>query len=282
MLKRVGHYFAARTEPASASSAEIENDGYTVLPNVLSATEIDALAAELEQVYMDWPIDTDGDHMSTDEKNDFRHAALNKSALSQVAVGHPRILEVIEPLLGEDCHVIANTVWRNPARAENVQGGGGWHIDAGPHIPRSPEQAWPDHIPYPIFAIGVHIFLQDCPLACGPTGVIPGSHKSGRFPPQDRRFDLDVEFNGNTVLPLVAKAGDVAMFASDVWHRRLPSTEADSGRFFLQVHYARRDIAQRLLPTKEVNHLSNDAIERALTTRQQTLIGLHARHFYDG
>ncbi len=281
MLKRVGHYFAARTEPAPAASAQIQDEGFTVLRNVLTPAEVSALALELEQVYIDWPIDTEGDLMSMDEKNDFRHGALNKSALSQATIAHARILEVIEPLLGEDCHVISNTAWRNPPRLENQERGGGWHIDAGQHIPRTPDLIWPEHIPYPIFAIGVHIFLQDCPLACGPTGVIPGSHKSGRFPPQDRRMDVDLEFGGKTVLPLTAVAGDVAMFASDVWHRRLPSTAADSGRFFLQVHYARRDIAQRVQDTKAVNHLSAEAIDRAQTPRQQTLIGLHPRNFYD-
>ena len=113
---------------------------------------------------------------------------LNRSPLAQKAIASRAILDVIEPLLGEDCHVIANTAWRNVAGHK----GGAWHMDAGPHIPRPEGVPWPDAIPYPVFAIGVHLFLKDCPLAAGPTAVLPGSHKAGRLPPLDRLMDLDL------------------------------------------------------------------------------------------
>ncbi len=54
------------------------------------------------------------------------------------------------------------------------------------------------------------------------------------------------------------------------------------GRLFLQVHYGRRDIAQRIRTTDEVHHLSPEAVERATSERERTLIGLHAPYFYDG
>jgi hypothetical protein len=72
------------------------------------------------------------------------------------------------------------------------------------------------------------------------------------------------------------------LFVSDVWHRRLPSLPGDPGRFFLQCHYGRRDLAQRLRPTSESNQLSDEAQARATTRREQTLIGLHRPFFYDG
>jgi hypothetical protein len=185
-------------------------------------------------------------------------------------------------LLGEDCHVIANTCWRNPPRERNTHGGGAWHIDAGPHVPRPPGVPWDDRIPYPVFAIGAHIYLKDCPLECGPTGVIPRSHKSGQRPPDDRVWDVELTCDGRGVVPLLAHSGDVAMFVSDVWHRRLPPLAGDTGRFFLQAHYGRRDIAQRIRTTAAVNHLAPEAIERAQTPRQRTLVGLHNNFFYDG
>ena len=80
----------------------------------------------------------------------------------------------------------------------------------------------------------------------------------------------------------IADAGDVVFFVSDVWHRRMPTGPEDQGRFFLQVQYGRRDIAQRLRVTSEVNHLSDQAIARAGTDRQKTVVGLHPPGFYDG
>lgn len=81
---------------------------------------------------------------------------------------------------------------------------------------------------------------------------------------------------------LAAQAGDVQLFVSDVWHRRMPTGPGDAGRLFLQVHYGRRDIAQRLQTTSVANQLSADAVARAATPRDKTLVGLHRPLFYDG
>jgi hypothetical protein len=253
------------------------------LEGVLSPAEVGALRAEIDEVYGTYPRDARAEGARDPaEDEDFRYEMFNRSVLAQRAIAHPTILEVIEPLLGEDCHVIANTCWRNPPREKNRHGGGFWHIDAGPHVPRDPDIPWDDRIPYPVFAIGAHIFLEDCPIECGPTGVIPGSHTSGRPPPRDRYDDVSLTLNGVGVKPLVARAGDVCLFVSDVWHRRLPSQDGDTGRYFLQVHYGRRDIAQRIRPTDRVNHISDEALARADSDREKALLGLHRNSFYDG
>ncbi len=43
-----------------------------------------------------------------------------------------------------------------------------------------------------------------------------------------------------------------------------------------------RDVAQRLQTTAQANQLSPDAIQRAGTDRDKTLVGLHRPLFYDG
>lgn len=272
MIRRIGGNLALRRDPAPEASAQLEEAGWAVLRGVLTPDEVAALAEEITAVFDAEPADR-----PNDEHGQFRHAMLNRSPLSQKAIAAPAILETIEPLLGEDCHVIANTAWRN---IEGHQGGP-WHMDAGPHIPRPEGVAWPDAIPYPVFAIGVHIFLQDCPAEAGPTAVIPGSHKAGRLPPKDRLFDMDLEYEGRRAVLLEARAGDAALFVSDAWHRGAPAREG-FGRFFLQAHYARRDIAQRLLTTAEMAQASPEAAARAETERERRLIGLHAPYFYDG
>ena len=118
---------------------------------------------------------------------------------------------------------------------------------------------WDTRIPYPVFAIATHLYLWDCPIEAGPTGVIPGSHTSGQAPPMHRVADDDLEYDGRGVVPIVAQAGDVALFVSDIWHRRMPPMPGDPGRMFVQCHYGRRDIAQRIRPTSSVNHLSEEA-----------------------
>ena len=235
ITKSNGVYLELRSGPVPEASAELERNGYTALREAFSPDEVKTLRSEIEAVYDTMPADLRNAQLDAESREDFRYEMLNRSAACQRAVGERRLLDVIEPLLGEDCHVIANTAWRNPPREEHRHGGGHWHIDAGPHVPRPPGVPWDDRIPYPVFAVAVHLYLVDCPLACGPTAVIPGSHRSGQHPPFDRLKDLDLTCDGVAAVPITARAGDVALFASDVWHRRLPTTEADTGRFFLQV-----------------------------------------------
>jgi ectoine hydroxylase-related dioxygenase (phytanoyl-CoA dioxygenase family) len=282
MLTRRGGYLWPRQDAAPAAATSLEAEGWAVLERVLDEDSVAALAAEIEAVYRSHPPDGRSTRRPADEDGDFRYEMFNRSAQAQAAIAHPRILDAIEPLLGEDCHVIANTCWRNPPDTPRSHGGGFWHIDSGPHLPRDPAVPWDGRIPYPVFAIGAHIYLTDCPLECGPTGVIPGSHRSGQPPPPGRHDDPTLSCNGRDVRPLTARAGDVALFVSDVWHRRLPTGPGDAGRFFLQAHYGRRDIAQRVRPTAQVNHVSDAARARIRSDRERQLLGLHGNFFYDG
>ncbi|HEY5288754.1 MAG TPA: phytanoyl-CoA dioxygenase family protein [Caulobacteraceae bacterium] len=273
MISRRYGNLILRKESAPDVSVHLEREGYAHLPAVLDAEATAALREEIADIYDASPPDRE-----RDVGGEWRYAMFNRSPLAQKAIASRAILDVIEPLLGEDCHVIANTAWRNPAGHK----GGRWHMDAGPHIPRPEGVPWPDAIPYPVFAIGLHLFLIDCPLEAGPTAVIPGSHRSGRLPPRDAdEQGMDLSYQGRAPVMLPAKAGDAIAFVSDIWHRGTPA-QPEFGRFFLQCHYARRDIAQRIYPTDEVSHAAPQAAARAETERERRLIGLHPMFFYDG
>jgi phytanoyl-CoA dioxygenase PhyH len=279
MPTRSHGYLSVRTDPAPLTVESLRSEGYVQLYGVFSEKELAALRAEVKRVFDEYPPDDRGD--PPEQSAPFRYEMLNRSSLVQEAIGHPRILEVAEFLLGEDCHVIANTAWwQQPG--ENQHLGRFWHIDAGPHVPRAAGIPWDPRIPYPVFALAAHLYLADCPVNAGPTGVIPGSHKSGQAPPWERVADDDLAWEGRGTVPIVAEAGDVALFVSDLWHRRLPPGPDDPGRMFVQCHYGRRDIAQRLRPTSVVNHLSEEAFARARTPREKSLVGIHPLGFYDG
>lgn len=260
----------------------LEEHGFAMVSGAFSEVEVSALSRELRQLFESTRPDVRLPGATEEDYADFRYEALNRSAAAQAAVAHPAILEVIEPLLGEDCHVVSNTAWRNRPQKEKApfDVGNPWHIDAGPHIPRPSEVPWDDRIPYPVFMIGCHILLQDCGSESGPTGFVPRSHTSGRLPPSPDSNGMISYHGSEPVIPL-GNAGDVVFFVSDVWHRRMPTGPDDRGRFFLQVQYGRRDIAQRLRTTAVVNHLGEQAIARAVTDRQKTVVGLHPPGFYD-
>ena len=273
MIKRVGGNLTVRAGAAPGASVQLERDGYALLADVLEAELIARLSAEIADAFTCLPAER-----GRADRAEFRYEMLNRSAACQEAVGHAAILAAIEPLLGEDCHVIANTAWWNPSSFA----GGPWHCDAGPHVPRPEGVAWDERIPYPVFAIGAHLYLRDCPLICGPTAMVPGSHRSGRLPPFDRMNDPALAYDGRAPVVLEVRAGDVALFVSDAWHRGLPALPGGTGRLFLQAHYARRDLAQRIRTTAEVNQLSDAALARIRSPREKKLLGLHDPFFYDG
>jgi ectoine hydroxylase-related dioxygenase (phytanoyl-CoA dioxygenase family) len=111
---------------------------------------------------------------------------------------------------------------------------------------------------------------------------VPGSHRSGRLAPYERLRDPDLSYDGRPPVLLEGKAGDVLLFVSDAWHRGTAAGDGGRGRYFLQVHYARRDIAQRLRPPSEAHQLTPEALARATTDRERELVGLHHPFFYDG
>jgi hypothetical protein len=272
MIRRLGKNLTVFRGDVRPETAELERDGCTVIRRVFPPDDVAALRTEIDDVFDTYPPER-----VRDDKDEFRYEMFNRSARCQRAIADPRILEVIEPLLGDDCHVIANTAWRNPPEFP----GGFWHSDAGPHVPRPEGVPWDDRIPYPVFAIGAHILLRDCTLADGPTAVVPGSHRSGRLAPFDRMNDVDLTYDGRPPVVMTGAAGDVALFVSDSWHRGLPAGDGGRGRYFLQVHYARRDLAQRVRTTDVANQASPEAAARAETDRDRALIGLHDPFFYD-
>lgn len=279
MLTRSSGYLSLLPGTAPAAVESLQSEGYVVVSGVFAGDELSALRADVERVFAEYPPDERGD--TPEESGSFRYEMLNRSDLVQQAIGNPRILENVEPLLGEDCHVIANTAWRQES-GDNRHLGRFWHIDSGPHVPRDSSVPWDPRIPYPVFAIAAHLYLSDCPIEAGPTGVIPRSHMSGQAPPLKQLGDDGLEWEGRGAVPIVAEAGDVALFVSDIWHRRLPPRSGDPGRMFIQCHYGRRDLAQRIRPSSAANQLSEEAVARARTGREKTLVGLHPLGFYDG
>lgn len=262
-----------------ARSLEIE--GHAFARGAFSQETIDSLRAEITEVFATVPPDRRKNCLEPERGAMFRYEMFNRSARCQEILARREILDAIEPVLGDDCHVIACTAWRNPPETTHAPYGQEWHVDGGPHVVRPEGVPWPDAIPYPIFVVAVHVYLEPVRLEDGPTAVLPGSHRSGRLPPHDRRWDLDLTYEGRHGLAHTAEPGDVSFFVSDSWHRRLPPQQGNSGRYFLQINYGRREIAPRVLPSDRLSPANEAARARALTARERQLIGLHEAGFYD-
>ncbi len=271
-----------RASLAHTPSQSLEWLGHCLVPGAFSRFEIDRLKVAIDRVYRDYPGDSRDGRTSPENAEMFRYEMINRSEEVRQITSDRRVLDVIEPLLGCDCHLISSTAWKNPAELDHAPRGQEWHVDAGPFVPRPAGVPWPDEIPYPVFVIAVHVFLKDVTLDDGPTAVLEGSHRSGQRPPKAHEWNTGLEYDGRRCAPMIAKAGDIGMFVSDAWHRRLPPRAGGTGRYFLQTNYARRDIAQRIKPTAEVSHVRPDVVAMARTHRDRTVLGEHPQGLYDG
>jgi hypothetical protein len=181
MLTRRGLYLHPLTESAPLATEQLERDGYVLLRDGLCTT--DQLRADVDQLFAG----PDTELQRANDGRKYRYVALNRSARVQELVGNQVILQVVEPLLGEDCHVIANTAWRNPAGRRVTHGGRNRRCEARPYIQRPATVPWPDKMPGPLFVLAVQVLPVPKPVESGSTGVIPGNHRSGQAPPGDRR-----------------------------------------------------------------------------------------------
>lgn len=282
LIRKVHGYNQPFSGPGPYGAHCLEEEGHFLLRAAFTPEEVRALREEVEEVYRTVPPDWRKASPTREHAEQFRYELFNRSPLVQRAIGRREILELVEPLLGDDCHVISCTSWRNPAGMEYAPRGQEWHVDGGPFIARPPEHAWPDHIPYPIFVITTHIYLQDVALEDGPTAILPGSHRSGRLPPPERMWDVDLTYEGQRGDIHLANAGDVTLFVSETWRRRMPTTPTCKGRFFVQSAYGRREVAQRLIPTERMGMVSAAARARAQSERELEVLGIHPQVFYDG
>ncbi len=244
---------------------QIRDEGYTVIRQAFNPEQVKEIKDDMARVFAEPNIEGDDIYGQY-----WRMLLFERSEIAQRYLEHRPILDVIEPILGANCHVIANAGWMTPAGYD----GGAWHTDAGPHVPRPADVPWDDRIPYPIFVIGVMCYMTDVPLESGPTAVVPGSHKSGQPCPKE---ESQLIYNGKGPIALEAKAGDVALFCSDTWHAGTPHTGGEP-RVVYQMHYGRRDISQRFRPFKN-QRIPDEVVERA-TERGKELIGVHPISFY--
>ncbi|MBB3107995.1 chlorinating enzyme [Paenibacillus phyllosphaerae] len=161
---------------------------------------------------------------------------------------HPRVLDVLEALVGPDVYALQSMLFFNPPG----RGGQGWHQDAY-YIKTHPDTL-----------VGAWIALEDADEENGCLWVAPGSNHEPIYPPESRHggsvhaegafadlhpvsnvSHLDDEVN--TLAKVVAnypppisvpmKPGDVLFFHSHLFHRSFPNRTADRFRRSYVCHY---------------------------------------------
>jgi ectoine hydroxylase-related dioxygenase (phytanoyl-CoA dioxygenase family) len=247
----------------------LENDGYVYFPNAMNPQELEELHAAMDRQTV---IPESFDRHDTPESRGFlnRHVnnAFNRDEIFLQYIDRSGIIDVVEGIHGEDCHVIGMTAWMTgPGRPQQ-----GLHVDYLP-FPMPADVVADPRVKVPVFITTLHFYLDTLTEELGPTQFVPGSHKSGRGP------EGDSEWQGNEPQSILCNAGDAVLFRSEVWHRGTANT-SDQVRFLLQVHYSHRMITQKFPPYLNRFQFDESILNKA-TERQLRLLGNHRSGSYD-
>ena len=254
------------SEEIASHRDSFNTDGYVLLPQVLSAVEVAALQNRIDEAFED----------PACQSEDRRYGEISMVRMFELdqmfrdmQVRAP-IIDVIESILGDNCHVVANNVVRNPPGMAIDN----FHVDDVVWFPLPDDIERHDARMIIPGIINVQIPLTDVPtVEHGPTQVVPGSHYSGRQP----NDPAAPKFEGRGVHSILSKAGDAYLQHGQVWHRGEPNS-SDQTRCLLQQCYAARHISQRFYPF--LNYSMPEHVLEQADERMLRLLGKHSKGAY--
>lgn len=259
-------------EDASGIARGVRDDGFAIIPSLLSPSEVDDLKSNIDGI-----ISTPnfGDNVGHGEKIDHFKCVFNRDPYWLKYLDMSGIIDAVEDLMGADSHIIGMSAWRSPPGTGDF---GSLHVDQI-FTPMDEELLLSGRVELPVFISTLHFYLNDLDEDLCPTWIVPGSHKSGRAPgakkslPGNFQGGNEMSWNGVEAQPMLLKAGDGMLFRSEVWHSGSANRTKDRTRYLLQVHYSRRGIAHRFPPYLEFKY--NQDVLDAASERQLRLLGKH-------
>jgi ectoine hydroxylase-related dioxygenase (phytanoyl-CoA dioxygenase family) len=194
--------FTRLASEADAHVEEVKLLGYTIVPGVLGATELEAAREKLDRIYRTQAAEVGGEA---------RLAAINDGYTARcplvyddfflgLAASRP-VLSVVERLLGDYFVLMLQNGLLNVPAAGNEQNAGAWHRDLN-------YQHFVSTRPLSVSAL---FCVDDFTEETGGTCVLPATHKAEAFPSEEfiRRHSRVIE----------APAGSVLVFDSMLYHR---------------------------------------------------------------
>ncbi|MCZ6679025.1 MAG: phytanoyl-CoA dioxygenase family protein [Candidatus Poribacteria bacterium] len=236
---------------------DFKRDGFVQIPGVLEIDEVEALRAKVDALF-DEPRLAESGHKG---RNTFIIWHLNEldRIFCDMLIREP-IYSLMEAIFGPGFQQCGNQVLRN-GRGQAIDR---WHVDNALWFPL-PESV-PRHDPrieMPIFWLTVQIALTDIEtIDHGPSQYVPGSHYSGRHPPETGT----PVFESRGPVSIFCKAGDIYLHNSQCWHRGTPN-RSDRLRYLLQQQYGASWAFPRYnayIQYKMPAHLLSGASERLL------------------
>ena len=231
--------------------AQLDVDGYLLLPGFCEVAQCQALRARIEQLFLE-----EGERAGAEfklEEGSRRLANLvDKGEVILPIIANAQILAYVR-------HVLGPVVKLSSLNARAAEPGTGWvqplHADMAAI---ADEQGF--------WVCNTLWMLDDFTPENGPLRVIPGSHHWGRLP-QDELDDPRATRSDEVVI--TGKAGDVLILNAHVWHGGMEN-RTDRSRLALHAFYCRRDKPQQ----QDQKKLIRSEIQATLTAEVRELLAL--------
>lgn len=234
----------------------LDNDGFYIVPDVLSAEECADMAAAFEQIHA-LEQETGGHEVHVEPGARRVSNIFNKSDAFDKCLEIPCVLTASHHLLGEFKLHGANL--RDPNQGFGHQQ---YHVD----VPKLFADDW--------WVLNAIILFDDMTLDNGPTRVVPGSQhwapinvpvvNWGAWEPTELSAedkarvpaDLNAPYPGEVIV--TAKAGSVVIMNSSLWHSGTLKT-GGAHRRVCHLTYTRRDLPQQLT---QIDYLTKPLFDR--------------------
>jgi ectoine hydroxylase-related dioxygenase (phytanoyl-CoA dioxygenase family) len=241
---------------SAAQKAELDENGFFIVENVLSKSEIENMRSEFERIHAA-ENDRGGHEVHVEPGARRLSNIFNKTAAFDKCPEIPEVLAASAYLLGEIKLHGANA--RDPVTGYGNQD---LHVD----VPKTFRDDW--------WVVNTMIMFDDMTLNNGPTRVVPTSHwwapinvpyvNIGDWEPQPLLAedqarvptDLSAPYPGEVLVE--APAGSAIICNSSMWHSGTMKKD-NTYRRMLHLTYTRRDLPQQLV---QIDHLTQGLYER--------------------
>lgn len=177
-------------EVVAADLAEIERDGYVVLPDLLDGEELAAIRAGVAPL-----LDQVGRNAFEGHATQRVYSVLAKTRVADRLVDHPRVLALVDRLLLPNA-LLAQLQVINLRPGEAAQ------------LLHPDDAVYPVPRPRPPLGVATIWAIDDFTEDNGSTVVLPGSHRWGERAPTD----------GDRRHPATMSAGSCLFFVGTLWH----------------------------------------------------------------
>lgn len=217
------------------------DNGYIVLENALSPTQIEQVRTDLYSIH-----DKTQKNKNQERHNVYKCFFENSQATVDI-IEKSKLTDFAQYVIGDvpdswpnntslTAHLIHNNAFIVPPGGRGQAPG--WHVDDPLQQVIVPKNyTLPPNIRLPVLVCTYMIWLSDCDTPDkGPTYVVPKSHRFGRVINKDEAQKMGI--------PACGKAGTAVLINSNLWHRG-SENKSTQPRETLQLTFARRIIGHK-------------------------------------